>query len=105
MRMMKIPNIMHESVPLGEDDSKNVEVQKGDTLYSISKKYKVPLRGIIEENNLSAPYSLKVGQVLNFPVKKTYVVEKGDTLYSISKKHDVDVLTLSKLNDLSLLGC
>ena len=80
---------------------KNVEVQKGDTLYSISKKYKVPLRGIIEENNLSAPYSLKVGQVLSFPVKKTYVVEKGDTLYSISKKHDVDVLTLSKLNDLS----
>jgi len=27
-RMMKIPNIMHESVPLGEDDSKNVEVEK-----------------------------------------------------------------------------
>ena len=28
IRMMKIPNIMHESVPIGEDDSKNVEVQK-----------------------------------------------------------------------------
>lgn len=27
-RMMKIPNIMHESVPIGEDDSKNVEVKK-----------------------------------------------------------------------------
>ena len=27
-RMMVIPNIMHESVPIGEDDSKNVEVQK-----------------------------------------------------------------------------
>ena len=27
-RMMKIPNIIHESVPIGEDDSKNVEVQK-----------------------------------------------------------------------------
>ncbi len=27
-RMMKIPNIMHESVPIGEDDSKNVELQK-----------------------------------------------------------------------------
>ena len=26
-RMMKIPNIMHESVPIGEDDSKNVENQ------------------------------------------------------------------------------
>lgn len=79
---------------------KNVEVQKGDTLYSLSKKYKVPLRGIIEENNLSAPYSLNVGQVLKFPTQKTYVVAKGDTLYSISKKHNVDVVTLSKLNDL-----
>ena len=27
-RMMKIPNIIHDSVPIGEDDSKNVEVQK-----------------------------------------------------------------------------
>ena len=27
-RMMKIPNIIHQSVPIGEDDSKNVEIQK-----------------------------------------------------------------------------
>ena len=27
-RMMKIPNMMHESVPIGKDDSQNVEVQK-----------------------------------------------------------------------------
>ena len=27
-RMMKIPNIMHESVPIGKDDSQNVEVEK-----------------------------------------------------------------------------
>ena len=26
--MMKIPNIIHESVPIGKDDSQNVEVQK-----------------------------------------------------------------------------
>ena len=28
VRMMKIPNIVHESVPVGKDDSENVEVQK-----------------------------------------------------------------------------
>ena len=27
-RMMKIPNIMHPSVPIGKDDSENVEIQK-----------------------------------------------------------------------------
>lgn len=26
--MMKIPNIIHESVPIGKDDSENVEIQK-----------------------------------------------------------------------------
>ena len=28
IRMMKIPNIMHDSVPLGKDDSENVEVER-----------------------------------------------------------------------------
>ena len=28
LRMMKIPNIMHESVPIGKDDSENVEIEK-----------------------------------------------------------------------------
>lgn len=79
----------------------SVEVQKGDTLYSLSRKYKVPLRGIIEVNNLSAPYSLNVGQVLSFPIKRTYTVAKGDTLYSISKKYNIDMTSLSHLNDLS----
>ena len=27
-RMMKIPNIIHDSVPIGKDDSQNVEIQK-----------------------------------------------------------------------------
>ena len=27
-RMMKIPNIIHETVPIGEDDSQNVEIEK-----------------------------------------------------------------------------
>ena len=27
-KMMKIPNIMHESVPIGKDDSENVEIEK-----------------------------------------------------------------------------
>ena len=83
----------------GNPDS--IEVRKGDTLYSLSKKYQVPLRSLIEANNLSAPYTLKIGQNLRLPVRKTYTVERGDTLYSISKKHNVDITSLSKLNGLS----
>lgn len=78
----------------------SVEVQKGDTLYSLSKKYEIPLRSIIDANNLQAPYTLNIGQVLHLPIRQTHTVEKGDTLYSISRKYNVDVTSLSKLNGL-----
>ena len=46
-RMMKIPNIMHESVPIGEDDSKNVEIQKfGEP---VVPEYEIPYHGEIME--------------------------------------------------------
>ena len=46
-RMMKIPNIMHPSVPIGEDDSKNVEIQKyGDP---VVPDYEIPYHGEIME--------------------------------------------------------
>lgn len=46
-RMMKIPNIMHPSVPVGEDDSKNVEVQKyGEPAVP---SYEIPFHGEILE--------------------------------------------------------
>ncbi len=46
-KMMKIPNIMHESVPIGKDDSENVEIQKfGDP---IVPDYEIPYHGEIME--------------------------------------------------------
>ncbi len=47
-KMMKIPNIMHESVPIGEDDSKNVEVKKyGEP---VVPDYEIPYHAEIMEN-------------------------------------------------------
>ena len=46
-RMMKIPNIIHESVPVGKDDSENVEIQKyGEP---IIPSYEIPFHGEILE--------------------------------------------------------
>jgi len=46
-RMMKIPNIIHESVPIGEDDSKNVEITRyGEP---IVPDYEIPFHGEILE--------------------------------------------------------
>jgi len=77
-----------------------VTVERGDTLYSISKRYSVPLRDLIDTNNLKPPYTLKVGQVLHIPANSFHIVAKGDTLYSISRRYGVDMQTLKKINDL-----
>ncbi len=46
-RMMKIPNIIHESVPLGEDDNSNVEIQKyGEP---VVPNYEIPYHSDIME--------------------------------------------------------
>lgn len=78
-----------------------VTVEKGDTLYSISKRYDTPLRDLIDANSLKPPYTLKVGQVLRLPASTYHVVSRGDTLYSISRQYNVNIADLKRINNLS----
>ena len=68
-----------------------VTIDKGDTLYSISKRYDIPLRDLIDANGLRPPYTLKVGQVLRLPATSYHIVSRGDTLYAISRQYGVGV--------------
>ena len=83
------------------DIPSSIIVSKGDTLYSISRRYNVPLRDLITVNQLTPPYTLAVGQSLSIPTAKYHIVAKGDTLYNISKRYNIDLTTLSRLNNLS----
>ncbi len=78
----------------------SVVVSRGDTLYSISRRYNVPLRDIIETNHMIPPYRVYVGQTIKLPSAKYHIVARGDTLYSISKRYNVDMSSISRLNDL-----
>ena len=77
-----------------------VTVHKGDTLYSISRRYNVPIKDMIKANRLVAPYTLYVGQKLKLPTKQYHTVQRGESLYSIARMYNVDVTTLSKVNNL-----
>lgn len=77
-----------------------VTIESGDTLYSISKKYQTPLRDLIEANNLSAPYSLKLGSKIIIPQPIYYKVKAGDTLYSVSRDWQMNINDIVALNDL-----
>ena len=80
--------------------SNNITVHKGDTLYSLSRKYNVPIKDLISANRLSSPYTLYVGQTLFLPTKQYHTVQRGESLYAIARQHNTDVATLSKINNL-----
>jgi len=75
-------------------------IQKGDNIYSISRKFKIPIHELIELNNILVPYKIYTNQKILIPVNKTHIIKKGDTLYSISRQYNSDVFSLSKLNNL-----
>lgn len=79
-------------------------VKKGDTLYSISKKYNLSVDELKRLNNLTTNI-LTIGQVLKLKeVQKPneyYVVQKGDTLYSISKNNKVSIEDIIEANNLT----
>jgi len=75
-----------------------VIVEKGDTLYSISKRYRVSLRDLIDANDLKPPYILSIGQRIVIPGIDTHTVRKGETAYGVSRLYDVDLTSLLKTN-------
>ena len=82
---------------------KEYTVQKGDTLYGISKQFGMSINSIKKLNNLTTS-NLEVGQVLQIRENgspTTYTVQKGDNLYDISKKFQIPVSELMKINNLT----
>jgi LysM repeat protein len=71
-------------------------VQRGDTLYSIARRYGTTVQAIAQANGILNPAHIYVGQVLcisgpapslpSLPSGGYYVVQRGDTLYSIARR-------------------
>lgn len=99
------------------------KVEKGDTLYSISRKYSVTVSELRAANKLSESDVIKIGQVLVIPGSgntqtktetktsstakdtttstQTYVIQKGDTLYGIARKFNMKINDLLEINGLT----
>ncbi len=76
-------------------------VKKGDNLYSISKKFNLPIQKIIKSNKIKSPFKIYPNQKIFLPKNKIYSVKKGDTLYSISRKFKTDIFSLASFNKLN----
>lgn len=81
-------------------------VKKGDSLWSISRKFNIDINDLIELNNLK-DLTLQMNQSILVPKQQEnietdlYIVKKGDTLWSISNKLNIPVQTLKELNNLN----
>lgn len=96
-------------IPLKEVETSNsteyteYTIKKGDSLYSISKTYGVPIDEIMKYNGLTSNL-LNVGKVIRIPLSnntKTYIVKSGDTLYSIAKANNTTVDDIKSKNNLT----
>ena len=81
--------------------SGQINVQKGDTYYSLSQRHKVPLNALLRANKARPPYELAAGDRLVLPQQQFYKVNAKDTLYSISRAHETDAASLAKLNGIN----
>ena len=89
------------NVPSGLSLVNSYIVEKGDTLYSIAKKFDISVNKLKEYNNLTNNL-LNVGQKILIPIEEdaTYVVKSGDTIYSIAREFNTTVDKIKKLNNL-----
>ena len=94
----------------GDAISNVYTVQKGDTLYSIARRYNISVDELKLLNNLMSN-TLQVGQKLivgeeidikpNVDNAITYTVRRGDTLYNIALKYGVTVDDIININNLT----
>jgi len=86
------------------------KVVSGESIYAISKKYKVTEADIYQLNPKAKGAILQLNEILLIPNKnkkkvttdvnriEEHIVQKGETLFSISKKYSTSIFILKEIN-------
>ena len=74
-------------------------VQPGETIFSISEYYKIPVDRLVLENGITNPNNLAIGQTIVIVQPETlYTIQAGDTLESIAEQHGISTMELLRNN-------
>jgi LysM repeat protein len=86
-------------------------VQRGDTLYSIARRYGTTVQAIAVRNGIANPSLIRVGQTLTIPTSgtsttlpsggTTYVVQPGDNLFRIALRYNMSHVYLAQYNGIT----
>ncbi|MFQ6014778.1 MAG: LysM peptidoglycan-binding domain-containing protein [Anaerolineae bacterium] len=86
-------------------------VARGETLYSIARRYGTTVTAIMQANGISNPNRLYAGQRLIIPTpgapavssggSRIHVVSRGQTLYSIARAYGTTISAIMQVNGLT----
>lgn len=98
----------NNSVSTGSDDKNNTIyiVQRGDTLYRIAKRFNTTIQTIVNNNGITNPNLIYLGQRLiiakstsNIQTKyMNYRIKHGDTLGELANKYNTTIRELAYIN-------
>ncbi len=86
------------------------KVEKGNTLYNLSKAYGVSKADIVQANPILGNTNMRIGQTILIPASAQrqqqyatiyHIVKHGETLYSIARAYQSSVEELKQLNYMS----
>ncbi len=90
--------------------AENYYVKNGDTLWDISRKTGVPVKIIINQNNIYNPTNIYIGQKLiiqisfnenqNKSTLSNYTVKSGDTLWKLAEMYNTSAEKIIGLNNI-----
>ncbi|MFP4432296.1 MAG: LysM peptidoglycan-binding domain-containing protein [Spirochaetaceae bacterium] len=86
------------TLPLNAEPLRHT-MQRGETLYSIARRYNVSVDTLVDINSIADPTELSVGTVLLVPGQ--YTVKPGDTYYGIARRYGISVDELLDMNERS----
>ena len=115
LSLMSVRGMAFDSLRTEQIDGKWVvihQVEKGETLYSLSKRYQSDIEEIVSRNEI-VDNTLSLDQLIQIPIDKeveelpdsdegeiVHVVKTGETLFSISRQYGLKVFELRQMNDL-----
>jgi spore germination protein len=74
-------------------------VQQGDSIYSIARRFNVPMQRVLSDNQVENPQQLVVGQSLVINTENlTHTVAPGESLYTIAFRYNTTIPAILGVN-------